>query len=64
MGDLKDVQSTDQFSLTDSLLAVLTKSVAGKATLPLVISTYITQTSKDDKKDFTRIVPHQDKLPS
>lgn len=50
MGDLKDVQSTDQFSLTDSLLAVLTKSVAGKATLPLVISIYITQTSKDDKK--------------
>lgn len=50
MGDLKDVQSTDQFSLTDSLLAVLTKSIAGKATLPLVISIYITQTSKDDKK--------------
>ncbi len=50
MGDLKDVQSTDQFSLTDSLLAVLTKSVAGKATLPLVISIYITQTSKEDKK--------------
>ena len=50
MGDLKDVQSTDEFSLTDSLLAVLTKSVAGKATLPLVISIYITQTSKDDKK--------------
>ena len=50
MGDLKDVQSTDQFSLTDSLLAVLTKSVAGKATLPLVISIYITQTCKDDKK--------------
>ena len=50
MGDLKDVQSTYQFSLTDSLLAVLTKSVAGKATLPLVISIYITQTSKDDKK--------------
>lgn len=50
MGDLKDVQSTDQFSLTDSLLAVLTKSIAGKATLPLIISIYITQTSKDDKK--------------
>ena len=50
MGDLKDVQSTDQFSLTDSLLAVLTKSVAGKATLPLVISIYITQTCKDEKK--------------
>jgi len=50
MGDLKDVQSTDQFSLTDSLLAVLTKSAAGKATLPLVISIYITQTCKDDKK--------------
>ena len=50
MGDLKDVQSTDLFSLTDSLLAVLTKSIAGKATLPLIISIYITQTSKDDKK--------------
>jgi len=50
MGDLKDVQSTDQFSLTDSLLAVLTKSIAGKATLPLVMSIYITQTSKDAKK--------------
>lgn len=50
MGDLKNVQSTDQFSLTDTLLAVLTKSVAGKATLPLVISIYITQTCKDDKK--------------
>ena len=31
-------------------MAVLTKSVVGKATLPLVISIYITQTSKDDKK--------------
>ena len=50
MGDLKDVQSTDEFSLTDCLLAVLTKSVAGKATLPLVISIYVTQTSKDKKK--------------
>lgn len=50
MGDLKGVQSTNGFSLTDSLLAVLTKSVAGKAALPLVISIYITQTSKDDKK--------------
>lgn len=50
MGDLKDVQSTDQFSLMDSLLAVLTKSIAGKATLPLLISIYVTQTSKDDKK--------------
>lgn len=50
MGDLKDVQSTDELSLTDSLLAVLTKSVAGKAALPLVISIYITQISKDDKK--------------
>lgn len=50
MRDLKDVQSTDELSLTDSLLAVLTKSVAGKAALPLVISIYITQISKDDKK--------------
>lgn len=50
MGDLKDVQSTDHFSLTDSLLAVLTKSIAGKATLPLLILIYVTQTSEDNKK--------------
>lgn len=50
MGDLKDVQSIDHFSLTDSLLAVLTKSIAGKATLPLLILIYVTQTSEDDKK--------------
>ena len=36
MGDLKDVQSTDQFSLTDSLLAVLTKSVAGYASVSYI----------------------------
>lgn len=50
MGDLKDVQSTGHFSLTDSLLAVLTKSIAGKATLPLLILIYVTQTSEDNKK--------------
>lgn len=50
MGDLKDVQSTGHFSLTNSLLAVLTKSIAGKATLPLLILIYVTQTSEDNKK--------------
>ena len=48
MGDLKEVQSTDQISLTDSFLTILTKSIAGKATLPLVILVYITQASKDN----------------
>lgn len=50
MGDLKDVQSTGHFSLTDSLFAILTKSIAGKATLPLLILIYVTQVSEDDKK--------------
>ena len=50
MGDLKEVQSTNQISLTDSFLTILTKSIAGKATLPLVILVYITQASKDNKK--------------
>lgn len=50
MGDLKDVQSTNQCSLTESLLTILTKSIAGKATLPLVVLVYITQASKDNKK--------------
>ena len=50
MGDLKEVQSTDQISLTDSFLTILTKSIAGKATLPLVILVYITQASKDNNK--------------
>ncbi len=50
MGDLKDVQSTDKYSLTDNLLAVLTKTVAGKATLPVVLLVFIVQTSEDNKK--------------
>lgn len=50
MRDLKDVQSTDQFPLTGTLLAVLSKTLAGKATLPLIISVFITQTSENNKK--------------
>lgn len=50
MGDLKDVQSTGQFSLTSCLLDVLTKTVAGKSTLPLVLLVFITQTTEENKK--------------
>lgn len=50
MGNLKDILSTEQFSLTDSLLAILTKTVAGKATLPVVLLVFITQTSESNKK--------------
>lgn len=49
MGDLETIQSTDQLSLTDNLLRILTGSVAGKATLPLILLIFITQTSKDNK---------------
>ena len=50
MGDLKGVQSTNKFSLTDSLLDVLTKTAAGKSTLPLVLLVFITQTNEENKK--------------
>lgn len=50
MRDLKSVQSTDQFSITDSLLAILTRTVSGKATQPLVLLIFITQASEDHKK--------------
>lgn len=50
MGDLKDVQSTGQFSLTSCLLDVLTKTVAGKSTLPLALLVFITQTTEENKK--------------
>ncbi|MBF1449895.1 MAG: Mov34/MPN/PAD-1 family protein [Prevotella oris] len=50
MGDLKTIQSTGQFSLTDNLLSFLTNTVAGKATLPVVLLVFITQTNEDNKK--------------
>lgn len=50
MGDLRSVKSTDRYSLTDSLLAILVNTVAGKASLPLVISVFIHQTSEDNKR--------------
>lgn len=50
LGDLRTVRSTAQLTLTDSLLVILTQSVAGKAELPLVIMVFITQISEDDKK--------------
>ncbi len=50
MGDLQTVQSTADLTLTDSLQIVLFESVAGKATLPLVLMVYITQFSEDNKK--------------
>lgn len=51
MGDLKRVQSTPELTLTESLLELLTTTVAGKATLPLVVLVYITQTSADNRKE-------------
>lgn len=50
MGNLKGVQSTGQFSLTDSLLDILTKTVTGRSTLPLVLLIFITQTNEENKK--------------
>lgn len=50
MGDLNNIQSTEQFTLTESLLTILTKSVAGKAMLPLALLVYIIQTNQDNKK--------------
>ena len=50
MGDLREIRSTGQHGLTDRLLAELTRTVAGKATLPLVMMVFITQTSEDIKK--------------
>lgn len=50
MGDLRTIQSTGLFSLTDNLLSILTETVAGKATLPVMLLVFITQTSEDNKK--------------
>ena len=50
IGNLKDIRSTEQFSLIDRLLTILTKNVAGKATLPVALLVYITQASEDNKK--------------
>lgn len=50
MGDLKNIQSTEQFTLTESLLTILAKSVSGKAILPLALLVYIIQTNLDKKK--------------
>lgn len=48
MKDLKKIHSSEPLSLTDSLLSILTNSIAGKATLPLVVLICINQTSKDN----------------
>ena len=50
LGDLRSVKSTSKMTLTDNLLEVLTRTVAGKATLPLAIMVFIKQTSEDNKK--------------
>lgn len=50
MGDLRTVRAKGQYGLTDGLLAELTNTVAGKATLPLAMLVFITQTSEDNKK--------------
>lgn len=51
MRNLQDIKSTEQISLTDCLLETLTKTVAGKATLPLMLVVFITQTSEENKKN-------------
>lgn len=50
LGDLRTVQSTAQLTLTESLLVILSNTVAGKADLPLAILVYIKQVSEDNKK--------------
>ena len=50
MRDLKDVRTTGKLSLTDHLLDVLKKTVAGKSTLPLTLLIFITQTDEENKK--------------
>lgn len=50
MGDLRKVRSIGEYGLTDSLLYELTRTVAGKATFPLVILVFIKQTDNDNTK--------------
>lgn len=50
MGDLRVIQSTTQITLTESLLTILTRTVSGKATLPMALLVFITQISENNKK--------------
>lgn len=51
LGDLRSIQSTAQISLTESLLTILTSTVAGKSTLHVALLIFVTQASKDNKKN-------------
>lgn len=50
IGNLKTIQSTNQLTLTEGLLAILSENVASKATLPIVLLVYITQTTEKNEK--------------
>ena len=45
IGDLKEILSTPQMSIPDSLMTILAHTIAGKAALPLMVLLFITQSS-------------------
>lgn len=49
-GDLRQINSSLHESLTDTLLLLLQKTVAGKATLPLLLLVYVTQQNQAGTK--------------
>ncbi len=50
IGDIRNIKSTPNLTLTESLLLTLTRTVAGKSNLPLAVLVFITQQSKNNKK--------------
>lgn len=51
IGDIRNIKSTADLTLTESLLLTLTNTVAGKSNLPLAVLVFITQQSKSNKKE-------------
>lgn len=51
IGDIRNIKSTPNLTLTESLLLTLTKTVAGKSNLPLAVLVFITQKSKNNRKE-------------
>ncbi len=49
-GDLQNINSSIHESLTDTLLVLLHKTVAGKATLPMLLLVYVTQQNQTGTK--------------
>lgn len=50
IGDLKEILSTPQMSLTESLMTIFAHTIAGKAALPLMVLLFITQSSANGEK--------------